>query len=112
MKFHSDMTFLELSFPRPTYISVSTPIVSDLISVKYIIPYGSVLSFILSVVMGILMAGIVTAINTGFDSGYPGRWLRAFAMAMPIAFVCIQFLGPLARKLTDLLTDGDDDTGK
>ena len=38
MKFHSDMTFLELSFPRPTYISVSTPIVSDLISVKYIIP--------------------------------------------------------------------------
>ena len=38
MKFHSDMTFLKLSFPRPTYISVSTPIVSDLISVKYIIP--------------------------------------------------------------------------
>ena len=32
------MTFLKLSFPRPTYISVSTPIVSDLISVKYIIP--------------------------------------------------------------------------
>ena len=41
MKFHSDMTFLELSFPRPTYISVSTPIVSDLISVKYIIPQFS-----------------------------------------------------------------------
>ena len=37
------MTFLELSFPRPTYISVSTPIVSDLISVKYIIPHDFII---------------------------------------------------------------------
>ncbi len=69
--------------------------------------YGLVLSAVLSIMMGLLMSGIITAINTGFDAGYVNRWLRAFAIVVPIAFVVMQLLGPLARIIATALTESE-----
>ncbi|MEE9423852.1 MAG: DUF2798 domain-containing protein [Methylococcales bacterium] len=69
--------------------------------------YGLVLSAVLSIMMGLLMSGIVTALNTGFDTGYISRWLNAFVIVVPIAFVSILLLGPIARKIAAALTKSE-----
>ncbi len=69
--------------------------------------YGVVLSAVLSIMMGLLMSGIVTALNTGFDTGYISRWLNAFVIVVPIAFVSILLLGPIARKIAAALTKSE-----
>ncbi len=69
--------------------------------------YGLVLSAVLSIMMGLLMSGIVTALNTGFDAGYISRWLNAFVIVVPIAFVSILLLGPIARKIAAALTKSE-----
>jgi hypothetical protein len=69
--------------------------------------YGLVLSAVLSIMMGLLMSGIVTALNTGFNAGYVNRWLSAFVIVVPIAFGCMQLLGPLARIIAAALTKSE-----
>ena len=75
-----------------------------MISKKY---YGLVLTAIMSIVMGLLMSGIVTAINTGVDGDYVSRWFRAFVVVAPIAFIVLQFVGPIARSIAGALTGID-----
>lgn len=80
-----------------------------MIAKKY---YAVVFSGVMAIMMGLFMSGIVTAINTGFDANYINRWMTAFPVVVPIAFVCMQFLRPLATMITVALTDSNGEGGK
>jgi Protein of unknown function (DUF2798). len=43
----------------------------------------------MAAIMALLMCTVITAANTGIDAGLPGRVLRAYALAMPVAFGCV-----------------------
>lgn len=52
--------------------------------------------------MALLMCTVITAANTGFDAGLTGRVLRAYALAMPVAFGCVPLVRPLVARLVRL----------
>ena len=54
--------------------------------------------------MSLFMTLIITYINTGMDSDYPGRFLKAWSVSLPIAIVTSLFLGPIAKKFVDKIT--------
>lgn len=62
-----------------------------------------VFSAVSSLMMGVIMSGVITFINTGLDGGFPARWLKAFAIGFPIAFISMQAISPLARRLAATL---------
>ena len=49
--------------------------------------------------MGLLMCSTIVAVSTGFSAGYPARVIKAYSLAMPIAFCCVLLLRPLVTKL-------------
>lgn len=50
--------------------------------------------------MALLMTAVVTLINLGPTSDFPLQWMKAFAVAWPLAS-CVAFLAvPLARRIT------------
>lgn len=59
-----------------------------------------VFNAIMTFLMVLMMTAIATFINTGMDAGYVARWLRAFFIAWPIAFLAVNVMGPVARRLT------------
>lgn len=52
--------------------------------------------------MALLMCTVITAANTGADAGLPERVLRAYALAMPMAFGCVLLVRPLVARLVRL----------
>ena len=46
--------------------------------------------------MSLLMTLIITYINTGMDSGYIDRFLKAWAVGLPIAISTALIVGPIA----------------
>ena len=54
--------------------------------------------------MSLLMTLIITYINTGMDSGYFNRFLKAWAVGLPIAIAAALLVGPIARKFVDKIT--------
>ena len=54
--------------------------------------------------MSLLMTLIITYINTGMDSGYINRFLKAWAVGLPIAIAAALLVGPIARKFVDKIT--------
>ena len=46
--------------------------------------------------MSLLMTLIITYINTGMDSGYLDRFLKAWAVGLPIAISTALIVGPIA----------------
>jgi hypothetical protein len=71
-----------------------------------------VFNAIMTFLMVLMMTAIATYINTGADAGYIARWLKAFFIAWPIAFVAVNVMGPLARRLTALVISPTEPTGK
>lgn len=61
-----------------------------------------VFAFFMSGIMAFLMCCTIVAANSGIDAGYPGRVLSAYALAMPVAFVCVVMVRPLVLKLVAL----------
>lgn len=61
-------------------------------------------AFFMSLFMAFIMTGCVTFINTGLQSGFFSRWMQAFSMVWPLAFVCILLIGGHVRKLVAKLT--------
>lgn len=61
---------------------------------------------IMAAFMAAVMSGVLTLVNTGFDVGYPGRWLKAFLIAWPIAALAAFFFAPLAQRLTQRWVGG------
>jgi hypothetical protein len=50
--------------------------------------------------MALLMTAVITFINLGFPPNYFVQWMKAFAVAWPLAS-CVAFVAvPLARRIT------------
>ena len=58
----------------------------------------------MSLSMAFIMTCIVTFLNTGYDSGFVQRWMHAFIIAWPMAFICILILARRVRSLVNHLT--------
>jgi hypothetical protein len=56
-------------------------------------------AFYMAAIMALLMCTVITASNTGLDRGLPARILRAYALAMPVAFGCVLLVRPLVARL-------------
>ena len=54
--------------------------------------------------MSLLMTLIINYINTGMDSGYLDRFLKAWAVGLPIAISTALIVGPIAKKFVDKIT--------
>ncbi|WP_060509127.1 DUF2798 domain-containing protein [Pseudomonas sp. NBRC 111124] len=60
-------------------------------------PY--VFAFYMSSIMALLMCFVITAANAGVNPAYLGNVLRAYQLAMPVAFVCVLMVRPVVLKL-------------
>ncbi|MCZ8377181.1 MAG: DUF2798 domain-containing protein [Beijerinckiaceae bacterium] len=67
---------------------------------------------ILSCVMAFLMTAVVTYLNIGTPPDFIARWLHAFVIAWPLAYIAALIASPIARRGTMLilqLIDGKSD---
>ena len=60
-------------------------------------PY--VFAFYMSSIMAMLMCFVITAANSGINEHYLGNVLRAYQLAMPVAFACVLVVRPIVIKL-------------
>ncbi|MCE5976122.1 DUF2798 domain-containing protein [Pseudomonas sp. JR33AA] len=60
-------------------------------------PY--VFAFYMSSIMALLMCFVITAANAGFTPEYLGNVLKAYQLAMPVAFVCVLMVRPVVVRL-------------
>ena len=54
--------------------------------------------------MSLLMTLIITYVNTGMDNEYPIRFLKAWAVGLPIAITAALLVGHIAKKFVDKIT--------
>ena len=54
--------------------------------------------------MSLFMTLIITYINTGIDSEYTQRFLKAWAVSLPIAIITSLVVGPPTKKFVDKIT--------
>jgi hypothetical protein len=54
--------------------------------------------------MSLIMTLIITYVNTGIDSDYINRFLKAWAVGLPIAITAALLVGPIAKKFVDKIT--------
>tara|TARA_B000000475_G_C15709480_1_gene329846 strand:+ start:103 stop:282 length:180 start_codon:yes stop_codon:yes gene_type:complete len=54
--------------------------------------------------MSLLMTLIITYVNTGLDKDYINRFLKAWAVGLPIAITAAILVGPVAKKFVDKIT--------
>lgn len=60
-------------------------------------PY--VFAFFMAGIMAFLMSMAIVATSTGIQNGYPFRVIHSYALAMPVAFVCVLIVRPVVVKL-------------
>ena len=60
--------------------------------------------FFMGLGMSLLMTLIITYINTGYDEDYIDRFLKAWAVGLPIAISTALIVGPIAKKFVDKIT--------
>ena len=54
--------------------------------------------------MSLFMTRIITYINTGIDKEFINRFLKAWAVGLPIAITTALIVGPIARRFVDKIT--------
>ena len=54
--------------------------------------------------MSLLMTLIITYVNTGMDNEYPIRFIKAWAVGLPIAITTALLVGPITKKFVDKIT--------
>lgn len=62
-------------------------------------------AFFMAAIMGFLMSAVIVALQIGFSVGYLAAVFKAYAVAMPVAFICVMFVRPLALRLVALTVD-------
>ncbi len=60
-------------------------------------PY--VFAFYMSSIMAMLMCFVITAANSGINEHYLGNVLKAYQLAMPVAFACVLVVRPIVIRL-------------
>ncbi|AVD84406.1 DUF2798 domain-containing protein [Pseudomonas sp. SWI6] len=63
-------------------------------------PYA--FAFYMSSIMALLMCFVITAATTGFNPQYLDNVLKAYQLAMPVAFVCVLMVRPVVMRLVAL----------
>ncbi|RYF01189.1 MAG: DUF2798 domain-containing protein [Comamonadaceae bacterium] len=58
-----------------------------------------VFAFYMAGIMAFLMTCVIVAASSGIDAGYFQRVMRAYALAMPVAFCCVMMVRPLVGRL-------------
>ena len=58
-----------------------------------------VFAFYMAAIMALLMCSVIVGIGQGFSPGLPAKVFRAYAVAMPTAFVCVLVVRPLVMRL-------------
>ncbi|MNJ03790.1 hypothetical protein D3C73_1642560 [compost metagenome] len=53
----------------------------------------------MSAIMALLMCFVITAATAGIDDHYLGHVLKAYQLAMPVAFACVLVVRPVVLKL-------------
>jgi len=66
--------------------------------------YSIIFVFFISLGMSVFMSCIITIVNTGIETDFFLRWLKAWIVAFPLAFLAGNFFAPISRKITDRLT--------
>ena len=66
-----------------------------------------VFAFWMAAIMALLMCTVISIANTGIDAGLPLRVLKAYALAMPVAFACVLLVRPLVARLVRLCVRDD-----
>ena len=61
-----------------------------------------VFAFFMSAIMALLMCFVITAASNSLNNDYLPKVMHAYALAMPVAFVCILIVRPLVIKLVSL----------
>ena len=54
--------------------------------------------------MSLFMTLIITYINTGIDKEFINRFLKAWAVGLPISISTALIVGPIARRFVDKIT--------
>ncbi len=54
--------------------------------------------------MSLFMTLIITYINTGIDKEFINRFLKAWAVGLPIAISTALIVGPIAQRFVDKIT--------
>nr|WP_269471120.1 DUF2798 domain-containing protein [Sulfuriflexus mobilis] len=54
----------------------------------------------MAALMSLFMSGVITLVNTSIDAGFIQRWMHAFYIALPMAFIALLVLRPLASLIT------------
>jgi len=49
------------------------------------------------------MSMAIVASSTGIHDGYPVRVIHSYALAMPVAFICVLIVRPIVVKLVSIL---------
>lgn len=62
-------------------------------------------AFFMAGIMGFLMSAVIVALQVGFPATYWSSVMKAYVVAMPVAFVCVMFVRPLALRLVALTVD-------
>ena len=62
-------------------------------------------AFYMATIIAFLMCLVLTAINTGIDAHFLLRALKAYVVAMPVAFVCVVFVRPLVLRLVAMTVE-------
>lgn len=63
-------------------------------------PY--VFALYMSSIMALLMCFVITAANAGMTANYLNDVLKAYQLAMPVAFFCVLIVRPLVIRLVAL----------
>lgn len=61
-----------------------------------------VFAFYMAAIMAFLMCAVITLANAGLAPDLGRRILHAYAVAMPVAFVCVLAVRPLVLRLVAL----------
>ena len=61
-----------------------------------------VFAFFMAGIMALLMCFVIVGANSGLSAGYLMRVLHAYALAMPVAFICVLIVRPVVIKLVSL----------
>jgi hypothetical protein len=61
-----------------------------------------VFAFFMSAIMALLMCFVITAASNSLNNEYLPKVMHAYALAMPVAFVCILIVRPMVIKLVGL----------
>ena len=61
-----------------------------------------VFAFFMAGIMALLMCFVIVGANSGLSAGYLMRVLHAYALAMPVAFICVLIVRPVVMKLVSL----------